>query len=145
MEKTWMPTVAGILDIVSGAFGLCMGLFMTFARHAASAVPNAARQAAGAIPNAARQAAGAIPNASRFGMHPPIPAGFHPWMGIALIVISILAVIGGIFALRVKNWGLALAGSIAAVISGRLLGVLALILIVLGKKDFDLSGTKVSV
>jgi hypothetical protein len=134
MEKSWMPTVAGILDIVSGAFGLCMGLFMTFARHAASAVPNAARQAAGAIPNA-----------SRFGMHPPIPAGFHPWLGIALIVISILAVIGGIFALRVKNWGLALAGSIAAVISGRLLGVLALILIVLGKKDFDLSGTKVSV
>ncbi len=142
MEKTWMPTVAGILDIVSGAFGLCMGLFMTFARHAASAVPNAARHAASAVPNAARQAAGAVP---RFGMHPPIPAGFHPWMGIALIVISILAVIGGIFALKAKNWGLALAGSIAAVISGRLLGVLALILIVLGKKDFNLSGTKVSV
>ena len=123
MEKTWMPTVAGILDIVSGALGLCMGLFMTFARHAA----------------------GAVSNASRFGMHPPIPAGFHPWVGIALIVISILAVIGGIFALKVKNWGLALAGSICAVISGRLLGVIALILTVLGKKDFSLTETKVSV
>ncbi|MHB8086173.1 MAG: hypothetical protein ACYDHZ_10125 [Dehalococcoidia bacterium] len=134
MEKSWMPTVAGILDIVSGAFGLCMGVFMTFARHAA-----------GAVPNAAQGAAGAIPNASRFGMHAPLFGGFHPWLGIALIVISILAVIGGIFALKVKNWGLALAGSIAAVISGRLLGVIALILTVLGKKDFDLSGTKVSV
>ncbi|MGA2367858.1 MAG: hypothetical protein ABSF74_04725 [Dehalococcoidia bacterium] len=134
MEKSWMPTVAGILDIVSGAFGLCMGLLMTFARHAASAVPNAARQAAGAVPNA-----------SRFGMYPPIPAGFHPWMGIALVVISILAVIGGVFALRAKNWGLALAGSICAVISGRLLGVVALILTALGKKDFNLPETKVSV
>jgi hypothetical protein len=78
-------------------------------------------------------------------MHLPIPAGFHPWMGIALIVISILAVVGGVFALRAKNWGMALAGSIGAVISGRLLGVIALILTVLGKKDFNLSGTKVSV
>ena len=134
MTKSWMPTVAGILDIVSGAMGLCMGLFMTLARRAA-----------GAVPGAARQAAGAVPNAPRFGMHLPIPAGFHPWMGIALIVISILAVVGGVFALRAKNWGMALAGSIGAMISGRLLGVIALILTVLGKKDFNLSGTKVSV
>lgn len=127
MEKSWMPTVAGILDIVSGAFGMVIGLFMTFARHAARVAGAAGRAAA----------PGAVPHGSWFGMHlPTMPGVFSPGMGIALIVISLLAIVGGVFALRIRTWGMALAGSIAAVISGRLLGVIALIFTVLGKKEF---------
>jgi hypothetical protein len=126
MEKPWMPLVAGILDIVSGAFGLVVGLFMTFARHATRAAGGAG---AGPVPGATAHFPG-------FGMFPQMHGLFSPAMGIALIIISVLAIVGGIFALRIKTWGLALAGSIAAVISGRLLGVLALIFTVLGKKDF---------
>ena len=129
MSKSWMSITAGILDIVSGALGLFTGFFMTFARHTA-------------------RTAGS--GASVFGFHaavPTLPAtglAFHPWIGIALIVISIVAIVGGVFALRVKNWGMALAGSICAVISGRLMGVVALILIAIAKKDFDRAQTSIS-
>lgn len=120
MEKTWMPTVAGILDIVSGVSGLAIGLFTTFARHSARAATGA----------------GAALHFPGLGMMPALPGLSSPVLGIALIIISLLAVTGGIFALRVRLWGLALAGSIAAVISGRLLGVIALIFTVLGKNEF---------
>jgi len=29
MQKPWMPVVAGLLDIVSGALGIIVGLFMS--------------------------------------------------------------------------------------------------------------------
>jgi len=121
MEKQWMPQVAGILDIVSGAAGLAIGLFIAVGRHAARAA------AAGAA---------APPRMPGFGMFPLMPGIFGPGLGIALIVISVLAIVGGVFALRSRVWGLALAGSIAAVISGRLLGIVALVFAVLGRRDF---------
>jgi hypothetical protein len=58
-------------------------------------------------------------------------------MGIALMVLGVLAIVGGVYALKVKAWGLALAGAIGGVITGRLIGVLALIFIVLSRKDFQ--------
>jgi hypothetical protein len=128
MHKPWMPVVAGILDIVSGACGVAIGLFMALPFHAA---------------RAAQAAPGVAP---RFGPHmgggfPPMPNFFFPGMslamGITLIVLGALAIVGGVYSLRIKNWGLALAGSIGAVITGRLLGIVALIFIVLGRKDFQ--------
>ena len=79
--------------------------------------------------------------APHLGALPQMPHFFFPGMGlamgIALAVIGVLAIVGGIYALKTKTWGLALAGSIGAVLTGRLLGVIALILIVLGRKDFE--------
>jgi len=123
MEKPWMPVVAGILDIISGSAGVVMGLFMALHLNAARVVQGA----------------------QKFGGHPgglpAMPPFFFPGMGtaigIALIVIGVLAIVGGIFSLRVKAWGLALAGAIGGVITGRLLGVLALIFVVLSRKDFQ--------
>jgi hypothetical protein len=123
MEKPWMPVVGGILDIVSGAFGMVVGLFMSLHLHAARATQAAARG----------------------GLHPgtlsQMPHVLFPGMGIALgialIVLGVLAIVGGVFALKVKAWGLALAGAIAGVITGRLIGLLALIFIVLSRKDFQ--------
>jgi len=132
MQKPWMPVVAGILDIVSGAFGVAVGLFMSLHVHAA----RAAQGAAGAAPRVA-------PSAPHMGAFPAMPHFFFPGMGlamgIALIVLGVLAIVGGIFALRLKVWGLALAGAIGGLVTGRLLGLLALIFIVLGKKDFEKS------
>jgi hypothetical protein len=131
MQKPWMPVVAGILDIVSGAMGIAFGVFMSLPHHAA----RVAQAAPGAVQGAAPRVA------PHFGGLPPMPHFFFPGMGLALgitvIVLGVLAVVGGIYALRVKAWGLALAGSIAAVITGRLFGILALIFIVLGKNDFQ--------
>jgi hypothetical protein len=122
MQKPWMPVVAGILDIVSGSVGVLMGLFMALHLHGARAVQGVQKFGG---------------HAGGFPGMPPFFPGMGLALGITLMVLGVLAIIGGIFSLRVKNWGLALAGAIGAVITGRLLGVLALIFIVLGKKDFQ--------
>jgi len=131
MNKSWMTVVAGILDILSGAMGVVMGLFMSLHTHAA--------RVAQAAPGAAQKIAPRV--APHMGAFPQMPHLFFPGMGLALgitiAVIGVLAIVGGIFALKNKVWGLALAGSIGAVLTGRLLGVLALIFIVLGRKDFQ--------
>jgi hypothetical protein len=103
MEKTWKPTVGGILAIIAGALQMIMGIVIA--------------------------AVGSI--GWFFGM---------VWLsaiGAPLIVFGIIAILGGIYALRRKIWGLALAGSICALVGPWfVLGVLAIIFVSLGKREF---------
>ena len=67
----------------------------------------------------------------------PFGMGWLGAIGAPAIVFGIIAIIGGIYALRRKIWGLALAGSICALIGpGGILGILAIIFVVLGKGEF---------
>lgn len=126
MVKPWMPVVAGLLDIVSGAMGVIAGLCISLRMFAARALQDAAGVAPRVSPHA--------------GNFPQMPHMFFPGLGIAfgitLLVIGVLAIIGGVYALKLKAWGLALAGSIGAVITGPVIGLLALIFTVLGREDF---------
>ncbi|MGQ9546662.1 MAG: hypothetical protein ACUVTR_05830 [Dehalococcoidia bacterium] len=57
-------------------------------------------------------------------------------IGGILLVLGILAIIGGISAVRRQNFGLSLAGAICALIPVNLLGLLAVIFVSLGKREF---------
>lgn len=62
-----------------------------------------------------------------------------PWIGaigIPLISIGAISIIGGIFAIRRKLWGLALVGAIFA-LSSLIHGVLAIIFVTKGKNEFS--------
>jgi len=104
MERTWKPTVGGILAIIGGAIGTILGLVIA--------------------------TVGSI--GWFFGV---------PWVsaiGAPLIILGIIAIVGGIYALRRRIWGLALAGSICALIGPwGLLGLLAIIFVSLGKGEFE--------
>jgi hypothetical protein len=55
-----------------------------------------------------------------------------------LIAFGIIAIIGGAFALKRNVWGLALAGSICALVGPWfILGLLAIIFVSLGKGEFE--------
>ena len=58
-------------------------------------------------------------------------------MTVSLAILAILAVIGGIYALLRKRWGMALCGAISALLPFSLLGVAALIMTVMARGDFD--------
>ncbi len=108
VKKTWKPTVAGILDIVMGSLILII--------------------------------------LSIFAISPliiaPVREGVFPlnlslsYIIVPAIIIASLAIIGGISAIQRRKWRWALAGSIAAAISPIPLGIAAIILLVLSKKEF---------
>jgi len=64
-----------------------------------------------------------------------------PWfsaIGAPIIAVGIIAIVGGSYALKRKFWGLALAGSICALVGpGFILGLLAIIFVSLGKGEFE--------
>ena len=119
--KTWMPKTAGILIIIAGAVGIGVGAWITFLGGALGMGGAAAGGFGEALASGILGGLGAI-----IGM-----------FGAASIAAGIVAIVGGIFALRRRGWGLALAGSILAIFCMAPLGVLALIFLVLGTREFD--------
>ena len=57
-------------------------------------------------------------------------------IGIVEILFSIVCIIGGVFALKRKHWGWALAGAIAGVWAVFPTGIAAIIFVVMGKDEF---------
>ena len=114
MEKTKKPTVAGVFLIVTGALGIlgAIGSFIGFSVVSGS----------WGIPGM-----GAIP-----AFVPGIVLG----SGIFSLIVAVLALIGGIFAVQRKQWGWALAGSIAAIFSLIILGIPAVVLVAISKDEF---------
>ena len=115
MEKTWKPTAAGILTIITGFLGLLIWVAMAVGLGIAGTL-------AGIIPG--------IPGAEFLALI-PVPG----------IILGIVAIVGGIYALRRNVWGLALAGAICAFLVlpllGWILALLAIIFVSLGRREFS--------
>lgn len=70
-------------------------------------------------------------------------AGLGALLGAPLIILSIVAVVGGVFSIRKRAWGFALAGAICGFVVGLpfiapaiLLGIPAIVFTALGKGQF---------
>ena len=62
-----------------------------------------------------------------------------PWfiiMGGLLVVLGIIAILGGIWALRRRSFGLSLAGAVCILPLG-ILGIVAIVCIALAKREFE--------
>jgi hypothetical protein len=112
MEKTWMSLTAGILDIICGSIAILILLVLMIVGGISGIV---------------------MPMMPRF---PELMPALLWWLSIPAAIIAILAITGGICSLQRKNWGLALAGSIAAFFPLWLLGIAAIVLTVLSKEEF---------
>ena len=58
-------------------------------------------------------------------------------MGIVLTALSVMAIVGGISALKRRRFGLALGGSICCVIPSSVFGILAIVFIAMSKDEFE--------
>ena len=109
-KRTPMPLIAGILAIVSGGFKLLGGLgLITFAFFAI-----------------------APPAITRIG-----PLALFLGILVPLIILIVLSILGGIYAIQRKRFGLALTSSIAALLPFSVLGLASIILIALSKGEFE--------
>jgi hypothetical protein len=63
-----------------------------------------------------------------------------PWfiiMGGLLVLLGIIAILGGIWAIRKRSFGLSLAGAVCVLPLG-ILGILAILCIALAKREFEM-------
>jgi len=115
MEKTSKPTVAGVLNIIVGAIGILVAISSFIGFSVVGGAWN--------IPGM-----GAIP-------------GFVPSIilstAIVTLIIAILVLVGGIFAVQRKSWGWALTGSIAAIFAFLPIGIATTILVATSKNEFE--------
>lgn len=119
MNRTWMPMTAGILSIVAGALSLLGGFFtvLFFSYFISTSYWN--------------------------GSITPNLAGVVVWLAfLPYLIICAVAIAGGVYAIRRQLWGLALAGSICALLTGWAwpIGVAAIVFVVLSKGEFDHTG-----
>ena len=61
---------------------------------------------------------------------------------VVLLVFCIPSIVGGIYALQRKDWGLALIGSIASFITWNFIGLIPVILIALSKDEFGVASVE---
>lgn len=114
--RTWKPTAAGILEIIGGSFQIISGLAIILF--------------SGAVAGGLRPG---FPYGGGLGLSFPMIAA----IGLPLLVLGVMAIVGGIFALKRKTWGLALAGGICALFPPHsLLGILAIVFVALSKEEF---------
>ena len=115
-QNQWMPVVAGILTLIAGGtkllafFGFLIALVF---------VPAGSYSSWDNAP------------------HMMWSANWMIAFMVPLLVLGILAIIGGIFMLQRRMWGMALVGGIAALIPNSLLGIAALVFIAISKDQFD--------
>ena len=114
MEKTNKPTVAGILAIISGVLGLIWATSMFIGYGVVT----------GAL---------GIPT----GYIPEFVPGIVLGTAIPTLIIAVVALVGGIYALQRKMWGWALAGSICAILAFLPLGIAATVLAAQSKDEFE--------
>ena len=67
-----------------------------------------------------------------------VPLPLIAGIGLPLIVLGVVALLGGISALQRKRWGLALAGGICVLLPMQtLLGILAIVFVALSRDEFN--------
>lgn len=117
MTTSNSPIVAGVLSIISGVIGIFIGvtliLFSVFFIYIESFPMD-------------------IPHDFPFVL---LQVVSMVW-GIILLILAIAAIIGGIYALQRRLWGLALAGSIVSMMIFFPTGIPAVIFVSLAREEF---------
>ncbi|MFC2013111.1 hypothetical protein ACFLUE_02360 [Chloroflexota bacterium] len=120
MEKTWKPVVAGILNIVAGAIHLIGFIGVIIAIFAIGSGIPLWQYAPETFPTA-------------IGLAQTILI----IVAVFTAIVGILPLVGGIYSVQRKKWGLAFAGSIAAIFGTAVLGLLAVIFTAMSRDEFE--------
>lgn len=116
MDKQWIPTVAGVLEIVSGVLALIGALAVGFVCGVINAIPDVAND-------------------------PDVPiemlTALFATLALLIFAIGVVCFIGGIAGIRRRGWTRAMAGAIAALFVAPPAGIFALILVIVGEPEFS--------
>ena len=119
-SNQWMPLVGGVLNIISGVFGIVGSLVLFICVPFFQSIVLDASEFDGLDPDA---------------LMTMLAVSFVV-SGIIMLVPSLLSIIGGVFAIKRTRWGWALAGSICSAFCSTILGIIAIIFIAMSKNEF---------
>jgi hypothetical protein len=119
MKLTWKPIMAGILDIVSGAIGMVGSVYFVVLTSLFRSMHEILR----VDPIVIEQTEQII---SKLFAIP-----------FVLVFIGIISIIGGVYALQRRIWGLALAGAICSCIVFPIFGLPSIIITGLAQEEFS--------
>ncbi len=122
-SRSGLLTAGGILSIVAGAFQVIGGLLIAILTMGIRLLGRLAH-----IPFYPGDWEGCFVHSVSF------------WLivvGVPLFALGVVAIVGGVSALRRKSFGLSLAGAVCALIPLNLLGLLAVIFVSLRKGEFE--------
>ncbi|MGD9142930.1 MAG: hypothetical protein PVG61_03695 [Dehalococcoidia bacterium] len=114
--KTAKPIVAGIFNIITGSLGLLISFSLFLLVYVSD-----------------------FDFENYPGVFPEFITALAVFIASVALVLALLVLISGIYALERRYWGLSLAGSVVAALTGGALGIAALVLIVLSRDEFDRS------
>ncbi len=120
MQKS---TVGGILSIIAGAIGVVVGLMLLMVTFMVSSI----------FTDESIFYGSGVSEEQMVIMLAVIYGG----MALIALVAAVLGIVGGIFAIQRKRWGWALAGAIAGCITFLPLGIASIVLVAMGKQEFD--------
>jgi hypothetical protein len=111
MDKTWKSQVGGILAIVGGVIGLlgCMGLLIAIT---------------------------VLGTIWQWGLMPVNVIGILWIILVPMFICGVLAIVGGVFAVQRKNYGMALTGAIAALFPAAIFGLGAIVFTAISRDEF---------
>lgn len=118
MNRTWVPTAAGVVQIVTGVTGLTGAAAMLVALGIVLSVQRSEIHDPG----------------DEFGL--ALSASLLGAFAACAAILGVLALVGGLATLRRKSFGWALTGAIASIFCLAPLGIAALILVVVGQSEF---------
>jgi hypothetical protein len=119
IKRTWKPITAGILDIVTGAIGMVGGLYLVVLTSLFRVI----HEAMNLDPTILTRVEQIIANIIA--------------LPFVVVFIGIASIIGGVYALQRRIFGLALAGAICACIIFLPFGLPAIIITAFAKDEFD--------
>ncbi len=122
MERTWKPTVAGILNIISGVSNLIGFVVIIIVIIIVSSSGEFIMKF---IPEEV------------FPFSAEVIVTIIALIAVLLAIHGILPLVGGIYALQRKKWLWALIGSIVAIFGAALFGVASTILVAMAKEEFE--------
>jgi hypothetical protein len=114
--------IAGILSLVSGSFGILSALFLVLVALLISSFPQIAD-----APGIANVYTAEMINIVQI---------IYLVTGVISFLLGILSIVGGIYSLKKKMWGLALAGAIAGIFVFLPTGIAAVIYTAMGHREF---------
>ncbi len=116
MDRQWIPTVAGVLEIVSGVFALIGALAVGFACGIINSIPDVRND-------------------------PDVPiemlTALFTTLALVILAVGIVSFVGGFAGIRRRGWTRAMAGAIAALLIAPPAGIFALVLVIVGENEFS--------